>query len=56
MFTGVTPIESRLSDSKNMNEFDTNNEELLRLVDDWTPKLIVLSDDIITTKRNSQNK
>lgn len=39
-----------------MNEFDTNNEELLRLIDEWTPKLLALADDIITTRRNSQNR
>jgi hypothetical protein len=39
-----------------MNEFDTNNKEQLRLVDEWAPTLLGLSDDIITTRRNSQNR
>jgi uncharacterized damage-inducible protein DinB len=39
-----------------MNEFDKNNEELLRLIDEWAQKLMTLTDDIITTRRNSQNR
>ena len=39
-----------------MNEFDTNNKEQLRLVDEWAPTLLCISDDIITTRRNSQNR
>jgi hypothetical protein len=39
-----------------MNEFNANNQEILRLINEWEPKLSVLSDDIITTRRNSQNR
>ena len=31
-----------------MNEFETNNRELLELVDEWEPKLLALPDEIIT--------
>jgi hypothetical protein len=39
-----------------MNEFNTNNQELMRLVNDWTPKLLSLSEDVITNRKNSQNR
>jgi hypothetical protein len=39
-----------------MNEFNANNQEILRLINEWEPKLSVLSDDIIMTRRNSQNR
>lgn len=39
-----------------MNEFTKNNQELLKLVDEWEPKLLQLPDDIITKRRNSQNR
>ena len=31
-----------------MNEFETNNRELLQLIDEWEPKLLALPDEIIT--------
>lgn len=39
-----------------MNEFSTNNQETLQLVKDWEPKLLALSEDLISTKRNTQNR
>ncbi|RPH32668.1 MAG: DinB family protein [Bacteroidales bacterium] len=39
-----------------MNEFKTNNQELLSLIGEWEPKLLALSDDTITNKQNSQNR
>ncbi len=39
-----------------MNEFNENNRELLSLVDEWEPKLLNLSEDIISARRNSQNR
>jgi hypothetical protein len=34
----------------------TNNQELLRLIDEWEPILSQLSEDILTTRRNNQNR
>lgn len=39
-----------------MDEFKKNNEELLKLIDEWEPKLLKLQDDMITIRRNSQNR
>jgi hypothetical protein len=39
-----------------MNEFKINNQELLKLIEEWEPKLLTLSDDVITKKQNSQNR
>ncbi len=39
-----------------MNEFEANNQELLRLVAEWEPKLLSISDEILETRRNSQNR
>lgn len=39
-----------------MNEFARNNQELIRLVDEWEPKLLLLPADILTQRRNSQNR
>jgi hypothetical protein len=39
-----------------MNEFTGNNQELLNLIEEWEPRLSALSEDIITTRRNSQNR
>lgn len=38
-----------------MNEFEVNNQALLLLIDDWEPKLLVLSDKVITTRPNSNS-
>ncbi len=39
-----------------MTEFAANNQELLQLIDEWESKLMTLSEDIISNKRNSQNR
>lgn len=39
-----------------MNEFYANNQDLLRLINEWEPKLSALSKDIITNRRNGQNR
>lgn len=39
-----------------MNEFEANNQELLRLAKEWEPRLISLSTDVITNRRNGQNR
>jgi hypothetical protein len=39
-----------------MNEFDSNNQELLQLTNEWEPKLLAISEDVITNKRNSQHR
>lgn len=39
-----------------MNEFTKNNQELIRLIDEWEPKLSQLPEDIVTQRRNSQNR
>jgi hypothetical protein len=39
-----------------MNEFQTNNQELLNLIDGWVPKLLALGENDITMRRNSQNR
>lgn len=39
-----------------MNEFARNSQELIRLVDEWEPKLLLLPADILTQRRNSQNR
>jgi len=39
-----------------MNEFNENNQELLRLIQEYEPKLLSLSEEAITKKENSQNR
>lgn len=39
-----------------MNDFKKNNQELLKLIDEWEPKLLQLPEDMITKRRNSQNR
>lgn len=39
-----------------MDEFRANNEELLRLLEAWESRLMALSEDDITVRRNSQNR
>lgn len=33
-----------------------NNQELKRLIDEWEPKLSQLTEDVLTKRRNSQNR
>ncbi|GAB6121887.1 DinB family protein [Dysgonomonas termitidis] len=37
-----------------MNEFETNNTELLRLIDEWEPKLQSLPEDVISSRKTTQ--
>lgn len=37
-----------------MNEFNMNNQELLSLIDEWEPKLLALSEDLITFRLNNE--
>ncbi len=39
-----------------MNEFSNNNQELIRLINEWEIKLTTLPEDVITQRRNSQNR
>jgi len=39
-----------------MNEFITNNQALLDLIEIWEPKLSALSENAVTVRRNSQNR
>ncbi len=39
-----------------MDELKANHQELLRLVDEWEPRLLALSGDILTNRRNNQNR
>ena len=39
-----------------MNEFNTNSQKLLKLIEEWEPKLLALSADVITNRRNSQSR
>jgi uncharacterized damage-inducible protein DinB len=39
-----------------MNEFAQINHELIKLIDGWEPILSRLPDDVITKRRNSQNR
>ena len=39
-----------------MNEFESICRELLSLIEEWEPKLLALDNDVITERRNSQNR
>jgi hypothetical protein len=39
-----------------MNEFEANNQELVRLIAEWEPRLLSISDEILETRRNGQNR
>jgi hypothetical protein len=39
-----------------MDKFESIDKELLSLIEDWEPKLLALPDDVITERRNSQNR
>ncbi|MBN2591110.1 MAG: hypothetical protein JXA96_14685 [Sedimentisphaerales bacterium] len=39
-----------------MENFDLISKELSNLIEQWEPKLLALSDDIIAKRRNSQNR
>lgn len=39
-----------------MQEIQSNNRELISLIEEWEPRLLSLQEDIISGKRNSQNR
>ena len=39
-----------------MDKFESIGEELLSLIEEWEPKLSALGNDVITERRNSQNR
>jgi hypothetical protein len=39
-----------------MSQFESISRELLSLIEEWEPKLSSLPDDVITERRNSQNR
>jgi hypothetical protein len=39
-----------------INEFEANNQELLHLITVWEPRLLSLEDEVISDRRNSQNR
>ena len=39
-----------------MNEFESIGRELLSLVEEWEPRLLALCNDVVTERRNSQNR
>ena len=39
-----------------MNQFESIRRELLSLIEEWESKLFALPDDVITQRRNSQNR
>ena len=39
-----------------MNEFKTNNQELLDLIEIWEPRFLTLNENDVTVHRNSQNR
>lgn len=39
-----------------MNESEANNQKLLHLIDEWKPKLSGLPDDVISNRKNIQNR
>jgi hypothetical protein len=39
-----------------LKEFELNNQDLLTLIGEWEPRLLALKEEIITNRRNSQNR
>lgn len=39
-----------------MKEFAANNQEIIKLIDEWEPILSRLPEDVLTERRNSQNR
>ena len=39
-----------------MNKMESISRELLSLIEEWQPKLLALGEDIITERRNNQNR
>ena len=38
-----------------MNEFEVNNQALLQLIDEWEPRLLALSKEVITLRPNNES-
>jgi hypothetical protein len=45
-----------MQDKNTIAEFEINNIELLNLLNEWEPKLRSLSDEIISSRKNIQNR
>lgn len=39
-----------------MNQFESISQELLSFIEEWEPKLLALPNEVITQRRNSQNR
>jgi len=39
-----------------MNPFETSNQTILQLLEAWEPRLLALPVEIITERKNSQNR
>jgi hypothetical protein len=39
-----------------MNQFESSNQTILQLIEAWEPRLLSLSEEIISGRRNSQNR
>lgn len=39
-----------------MNPFETSNQTILQLLELWEPRLLALSEEVISERRNSQNR
>ncbi|HEY5591154.1 MAG TPA: DinB family protein [Paludibacter sp.] len=39
-----------------MNSFDSNNSKLLELLEVWEPRLLALTEEVISNRHNSQNR
>lgn len=39
-----------------MDSFNSNNQEIIRLIAEWEPKLISLNSDVISQRRNRQDR
>lgn len=50
---GINSLESKCSP---MKTFESISKELASLIELWEPKLLALSEDIISKRRNSQNR
>lgn len=52
----VRNIKFKIKGVFSMNEFMKNNQELIQLIDEWEPILSRLPEDILTERRNRQNR
>jgi hypothetical protein len=39
-----------------MNQFETSNQIILQLLEEWEPRLLALPEEIISERKNSQNR